>query len=112
MTRRSRIAVVIVAIALAAWWWLARSPATDGRASGDAAGPPATRAAHDRDPPARTPRAKLAVEARRPGEVTITGRVIDIRQQQPVGNVEIVFRSPADELTAITRRDGSYSIAL
>src|SRR5262245_42885127 len=42
--------------------------------------------------------------------VTISGGVVDIAQQQPVGGVEVVFRSLAGENTTATQRDGSYAI--
>jgi hypothetical protein len=44
------------------------------------------------------------------GDVAITGRVIDLSQQRPVGGVEVVFRGAAGEATATTRSDGSYAL--
>jgi hypothetical protein len=72
----------------------------------------AGRDAHDpRDTPAR-PRARApgARDAHSDGEVTISGRVLDLRQQQPVAGVEVAFRCPTGELATTSQRDGTYAI--
>jgi carboxypeptidase family protein len=45
-----------------------------------------------------------------PGAVAITGRVFEATQQRPAGEVEVVFRGAAGEVTATTRRDGAYAL--
>ena len=40
---------------------------------------------------------------------TITGRVIDIRHQVPIGNVEVVFRGAAGDASTTARPDGQYA---
>ena len=109
MTRRSRttrwagwLAGAAAAIALAA---CGDREAAPGAPVDAAAIPTAAAAASAGDRP--TP------EAHRPAEVAITGRVIDVQQQRPVGSVEVVFRGAAgDATTTTTRRDGSYAIRL
>jgi hypothetical protein len=121
MTWRSR--TLVVALAICAWWIIAWVRATsrppDGPGDGPASGAPAPVAAQPRaTSPAPIPRGSarpvkipfLAAEIN--GEVTITGRVFDVLQQEPVGNVEVVFRSPAGETSTTTRGDGGYSIRL
>lgn len=98
MTRRRRIAVVAVAgavVAGAVWAVL--------RVAGPAA--PAAPVASTRTTTARPFRAI-------PGdtEAAVTGRVIDIRAQRPVGDVEVVFRGAAGDASAQARDDGSYEI--
>lgn len=44
------------------------------------------------------------------GSVTIAGTVIDARTAQPVGDVEVVFRSHAGEETTVANPDGTYQI--
>jgi len=119
MTRRSRIAVVIasdiasvIAVAvLAAWWGTSRrrSPGPGGpgdpaaqRAPGSEPSDRASSHARAAKPPPGAPH--------RDGDVTISGHVIDIRQEQPVGNVEVVFRSASSETSTTTRPDGAYAI--
>jgi hypothetical protein len=113
MTRRARIAVVAAVIALA-WWGVARVRSTP---AGEAPGtPPAAHRTIGGDVAnavarARARSAKLPLGAPVPGDqVTIAGRVIDLRQQQPVGNVEVVFRSAAGETSTMSHQDGSYAI--
>jgi protocatechuate 3,4-dioxygenase beta subunit len=116
MTHRSRLA--LVALALAAWWIAGRlrassptsaeiaavAPAPHGSSSSP--GSPARSGAVPRSRAAQIP--VLAGDAS--GEVTITGRVFDTAQQQPVGKVEVVFRSIVGETSTTTRDDGAYSI--
>lgn len=118
MTRRSRIAIAAAAaaIAVAAWWGVDRLQ----RGSEPSAAPPAASpAAHavGRDPAGSAAGHTRSAAARmsaleRDGDVTITGRVIDISQQLPVGSVEVVFRSASGENTTTSRGDGGYSIRL
>jgi hypothetical protein len=118
MTRRSgtgswAIAAIAIAVAVAAWWGVDRA-----RTATEAPGPSPAARAVGRDPvEATAARGAPSAAARmssteRDGDVTITGKVIDISQQQPVANVEVVFRSTAGENTTTTRRDGSYSIRI
>src|SRR5262245_47331340 len=123
MSRRSRIAVaaVLAAIALAggAWWGIdqlrgaapeAANEATNAATNG-ARGPAARAAAAgpgSAHGAARSPGAPAAIG--RDGDVTVTGRVVDIGQQQPVAGVEVVFRGAAGENTTATGRDGAYAI--
>jgi hypothetical protein len=119
MTRRSRVAVVV--LALCAWWLIGKVRATAPSAPTAGAPPPAQAATHRAispappDPVAR-PHSRAArspfLTAEANGDVTITGRVFDILQQAPVGNVEVVFRSAAGETSTTTRGDGEYSIRL
>ncbi|HEX7842365.1 MAG TPA: carboxypeptidase-like regulatory domain-containing protein, partial [Kofleriaceae bacterium] len=115
MTPRSRTvrwalgAVVIGVLAIGVWWAAARprdrpgAPAPSGPTTD-----PTRRDAIGRPRP-RLPALPFA-EPTAEGAVTIAGRVIDIRQQQPVGGVEVVFRGPVGEAQTQTRRDGSYAI--
>lgn len=124
MTHRSRIhrwglralgALVAVALAIAAWWGAERSrgrgaapsPPADRAAAPVAAGATAASHAH-----ARAAAPALLLAERPGGEVAITGRVIEVQQQQPVGSVELVFRGAAGDATTSARRDGSYAIRL
>jgi len=107
MTRRSRttrwagrLAGAAAVIALAACGDREAAPGAPAVAAPVAA---AAVTAGDRAPPP---------DPRRPGEVAITGRVIDVQQQRPVGSVEVVFRGAAGDATTTTRRDGSYAIRL
>lgn len=111
---RSRIAVMIAVIAIAAWWGAAKVRSTSASGSPE---PPA--AAHrtvghdfsDQIAKSRARSAKLPLDLPYPdGDVTIAGRVIDIRQQQPVGNVEVVFHSLSGETSTMASPDGSYAI--
>src|SRR5262245_9834768 len=116
MSRRSRIAVAAilaaVALAVVAWWGVDQvreaasgSPSESGaRATGAEPGSaePGAHAA------ARSAGAPAAMA--RDGDVTVTGRVIDIGQQQGVAGVEVVFRGAAGENTTTTGRDGGYAI--
>lgn len=115
MTRRSRItlgALVVVVLAIAASWEVARlrsgpdAPATSQPAPAGRSG-----SGHDAigGPRPHVPALRFADPAVE-GAVTISGRVIDIRQQQPVGGVEVVFRGAAGEAQTLARRDGSYAI--
>jgi len=118
MTRRSRIAVAaVVAIAIAAWW------AVVARRSPFAREPAAVRAGNQAPPPSAPGSAShgsgAAISRARVGAppfgalgpaATISGRVIDIRQQRPVGNVEVVFRGDAGESSTTANPDGSYAI--
>lgn len=120
MTRRSRIAVVVVVLAIAAWWGIRElggpgllapsDPATPGMPAAHPAAQPGSAAGSQgsRVRPAKTPLSALRPET----DVTIAGRVIDIRQQSPVGNVEVVFRGDAGESSTTTHQDGSYAIQL
>lgn len=117
MTRRSRIvrwalgALVIGVLAIGGWWAAVRPRGEPGApaSSGPTADP--TR----RDAIAR-PRPRSAAlpfaEPASGGAVTIAGRVIDIRQDQGVGGVEVVFRGAAGDAQTTTQRDGSYAIRL
>jgi Carboxypeptidase regulatory-like domain len=114
--RRSRIAIAVGAVVLAivAWWGLPRGseppagrppgqPATASRGTG--------RDFSDAIARSRARAAKLPLDVPRyDGEVTISGRVIDVRQQQPVGNIEVVFRSLSGESSTTTGPDGEYAI--
>jgi Carboxypeptidase regulatory-like domain len=120
MTRRSRIAWVIAATAVlggVAWWlWRpARSMVKDDAALGTRTPGRASRGAADPgDAFARAQRAGKLPFGVPPGDqdVTITGRVVDVDQQKPVGGVEVVFRGPAGEVTTTSYRNGSYAIRL
>jgi protocatechuate 3,4-dioxygenase beta subunit len=46
----------------------------------------------------------------RPGDVAITGRVVELPLRRPVGGVEVVLRGAAGDATATTRSDGSYGL--
>jgi hypothetical protein len=58
--------------------------------------------------PASTPPA--APHGSPAGDVAITGRVFEAPRQRPVGDVEVVFRGAAGDVTATTGRDGSYAL--
>src|SRR5215468_7586526 len=118
MARRHRIAlgiavVVVVLVAAGAWWGMTdRAPAARGGAS--APGPTASStAAPGAARPVSAAAAQLAppapvlpfTSAAQGGEVAIAGRVIDLAQQRPVGNAEVVFRGAAGDTTATTRSD-------
>ncbi len=123
MTRRSRIALIIasgiasgIAVAvlvLAAWQGIVQVRSTgpgspgEGSAASRATGDPRSDSlAKSRARSAELPPGAL----HRDGDVTIAGHVIDIRQQQPVGDVEVVFRSASGETSTTTRADGAYAI--
>jgi len=123
MARRHRIAlriavvVVVFALAIGAWWGLLdRAPGAGGRASAPES--PASSTAHGAAGPVSTPAAQPAppapmlpfTSAAQRGEVAIAGRVIDLAQQRPVGNAEVVFRGAAGDTTATTHSDGSYAV--
>jgi hypothetical protein len=114
MTRRSRTAAVVAVLAIAAWCAVALrraqdaapvEPAADSQPAPVAAG---SGAAHPRPAAPRSPFAVLGVG----GDVAISGHVIDIRQQRPVGDVEVVFRDDLGESSATTTGDGAYAIRL
>ena len=117
MTRRSRIAlgalVVVGAVAIVSWWGTTRlhgrpdlPPPSGAIGSGQAGSVGRDVSAR---PLPRLPALPFA-EPTAEGTVTIAGRVIDIRQQQPVGGVEVVFRGAAGEAQTQALRDGSYAI--
>jgi hypothetical protein len=113
MTRRSRSVVVIVLCLIVAWWGAGRVRSTPTDAAGKP--PPARRTiGHDvADAIARSRVRAATLPLEAPGfdgAVTIAGHVIDVRQQQPVGNVEVVFRSLSGETSTTTRPDGAYTI--
>lgn len=122
MKRRYRIAVVVLALAIAAWWGVIELGVRGADRTGPAAtGPAKPIAAHGgpaspvAPPPAGAPSPATAEPAlppagRAPAEVVIRGRVIDIHQQRPVGNVEVVFRGAAGDTTVTTGRDGAYAV--
>jgi hypothetical protein len=100
MTRRARTALaVVVALAIggltAGAWWRARGA---GGGDGD-----------ERAAIALPAKAAPATPAR-PGDVAITGRVIDVQTQRPIGGVEVVFRGAAGDAATTARSDGSYAI--
>ncbi|HEU4729770.1 MAG TPA: hypothetical protein VFT22_17865, partial [Kofleriaceae bacterium] len=122
--RRSRIAIVLVAIAL---WWIAgrlreTSAITDPQPTepGQARPPAAQRAASPgpSDPRARSPDRSSRIPYQRPvladvsREVTVAGHVRDLFSRLPVGGVEVVFLSTAGEASTTTGDDGAYSIQL
>jgi hypothetical protein len=118
MTRRSRIqsrgsrwpwAVVVVALAIAAGVVVAlrgpdAAPPAGSPETASPAGAPVT------SPPAPPALPALPAAGHPGGEVAITGQVIDVQQQRPVGGVEVVFRGAAGETTTTTGRDGSYAL--
>jgi hypothetical protein len=122
MPRRSRVAVlsgaaaVLAAAAIAAWWSVDRVPTGATTAARESAtGAPGSNAAHagdDAAPVVHGGRPGAPPEIARDGDVTVTGKVIDVGQQQPVAGVEVVFRGAAGENTAMTGRDGAYSIRI
>ena len=112
--RRARIAVALAVLALIAWWGAGRV------GQGSATAPPPRPSSANRtigpdfsNAIARS-RARVATlpfaAPQADGEVTIAGRVIDVRLQQPVGNIEVVFRSTSGETSTTTHPDGAYSI--
>jgi carboxypeptidase family protein len=117
--RRSRIVVVVVAVA--AWWIIGRlrssAPAVPPESA--AASAPLAPAPHAAPRPER-PSAAAPTRVHPPalpfaspyaaGEVTITGRVVDVRAQAPVGNVEVVFHSASGDSSTTTAADGTYAI--
>lgn len=117
MTGRSRIASVVVAAAVviaivvaltsAPWSSVDRgrstTPATANRMIGSGVSDALARAQ------ARSAQLPLT-PAGGDGGVLIAGRVIDVQQQQPVGDVEVVFRAASGETTTMARSDGSYAI--
>jgi len=113
--RRSRIAVAVgvVVLALAAWWGITRGSEPAGGVPGQpsSASRGIGRDLSDAIARSRARAAKLPLDVpRHDGEVTISGRVIDVRQQQPVGDIEVVFRSLSGEASTTTGPDGGYSI--
>lgn len=114
MTRRSRIAAIaaITAVVVLAVGWRVRhmGPGGGSQATPDAVTRTGAResSAPGGQRPGRT--AQLASPIARDGEVTIAGKVIDVSLQQPVGGVEVVFRSAAGENTTTSRPDGSYAL--
>src|SRR5687768_11425866 len=114
MTRRRRrlgLAVIAVAVAAIAWWGVAALRAPDPGAPSrldprdpGAAGGAEANASRGIDLPF-SPRRTRA-------EVVIAGRVIEVRQQVPVGNVEVVFRGGTGDRSARSGPDGAYTIQL
>jgi hypothetical protein len=113
MTRRSRIAIVVGLVALLAWWGAGRDRAVPAVApvAADRASGPAIRDALAQLRAARGALAGAAAgEVDLAGGVTISGRVVDLGQQQPVGDVEVVFRGAEGEATTMSAADGTYAI--
>jgi Carboxypeptidase regulatory-like domain len=112
MTRRSRIAAVVVVIAIVAWLAAGR---TQHAAPAPVARPASDRAIghdfHDALARIRAARgASIAPLAREPG-VTISGHVIDVSNPaQPVGEVEVVFRGATGESTTMSDAGGAYAL--
>ena len=101
MTRRSRIVLAVGAVAVLGLLGagavlivpaLATQPVAPGRTA-----------------PAAPVRA-IAAPAPAAGEVTISGRVVDLVLQRPVAGVEVVLRGEAGDAAATTGRDGGYAI--
>jgi hypothetical protein len=120
MARRHRIAlgialvVVALAVAAGAWWGVADRGApggasAPGAAVGSSRGSGAWSPVSTAQPAPPAPALPFASAAQR-GEVAIAGRVIDLAQLRPVGNVEVVFRGAAGDTTAMARSDGSYAV--
>src|SRR5262245_60577490 len=93
------VALALAAVGAAVLRGRSASPDGSPGAAASQGAPPA--------PPAVRP---PAPPAGHPGEVAITGRVFDAAQQRPVDGAEVVFRGAAGEVTATTRRDGSYAL--
>jgi len=115
MTRRSRTAVVVAVLAIAAWCAVAVLRPRRGDPGPPIAGtaPAPARPAHRtgsaaRPAAPRSPFAALGAAA----EVTISGHVIDVRLQRPVGDVEVVFRDDLGESSTTATSDGAYAIRL
>src|SRR3954470_1835653 len=102
----SRWAWAAVAVALAVAAVTAAVLRDRGAPPGGSPGAAAAQAAPAASPAAPPP----APPAGPPGAVAITGRVFEAAQQRPVGDVEVVFRGAAGEVTATTRRDGGYAL--
>jgi len=114
MSRRPRIAVALVVLAIAAWWGLARStppsepaasarPATGARAPADELRDALARA---RSRAARIPPAGRGAS----DLVAISGHVLDLRGNLPVGDVEVVYVGASGEHATTTGRDGAYAL--
>jgi hypothetical protein len=118
LNRRTGLAALAVVAALLAWLAVGRlrEPARSSSAPAPAPAASTTRST-DRAPGQRQasrPRAPRLPFAAPGGEsiVTLSGRVIDIREQHPVGGVEVVFRGAAGEAASTTGGDGEYTIQL
>ena len=110
------IAGLVVVIAIVALMWRdddgAARPgaAATGRATAGATSRTISHAL--RDTLARVRAHAVAVARAAPGSVTIAGGVFDVRDQTPVAGVEVVFRSPAGELTTTADAAGHYAIVV
>lgn len=114
MRRRSKILAVLLVIgAIALWLGLSHHGGEEDE--GPPKPPPRQITQQFRDTIAKAHAARSARVSIDPaqhidGQVTLTGRVIDIRSQEPVPNVEVVYRSAAGETSTTTESDGSYAI--
>src|SRR5262249_25564327 len=113
MTRRSRIVLALAALgvlgaALVAVLAIAARSALRLR------GPVAAPAGREVAAPATTAPAAPGLPSIEPspGEVTISGRVIELGQQRPVAGVEVVFRGDRGDATTKAGPDGAYAIRL
>ncbi|MEO7730811.1 MAG: carboxypeptidase-like regulatory domain-containing protein [Kofleriaceae bacterium] len=113
MTRRSRIAAVVVVAVLVVWWRADRpahivAPVPSARSAADRAIGHDFRAALAQIRAARG--ATIAPFAHGDG-VTISGHVIDVSDAaRPVGDVEVVFRGPTGEATTMSDAQGGYTL--
>ena len=115
MTRRSRTAVVVAVLAIAAWCAVAVLRPRRGDPGPPIAGtaPAPARPAHRTGSAARPAAPRSPFAALGPAaEVTISGHVIDVRLQRPVGDVEVVFRDDLGESSTTATSDGAYAIRL
>jgi hypothetical protein len=112
---RRRIALGVGVVVLAGWW-LSSSDGNESPIDGEL---PAGRTitndfrgalANARERGGRIPLATITPI--REGEVAISGTVIDQQTNDPVGNVEVVFRGTDGEETTMAGADGTYRIEL
>src|SRR4051794_37577080 len=116
LNRRTGLAALAVVAALLAWLAVGGLREPPRSSSAPASAPAATRATTAATGPrqasrSRAPRLPFAAPGSEP-IVTISGHVIDVREQHPVAGVEVVFRGAAGEAASTTGSDGAYAIQL
>ncbi|MBA3539774.1 MAG: carboxypeptidase regulatory-like domain-containing protein [Deltaproteobacteria bacterium] len=116
MNRPSRYALLGVAGLALAWLVWPDDPAADPPgADGDSAHPHRRTSAPDLAGAlgkARSRSGSLAFTPQDTDGVVVSGTVIDVETNTPVGGVEVVFRSPAGEESTTSNADGTYRIRM
>jgi hypothetical protein len=120
LSRRSRLvllaAAVVALVAVVGLWGARKVGSSDGQPVPTSSVRPRGVGSGFRDALAKG-RARGAMIPFAPvpaedGEVVIAGKVIDALSADPIGGVEVVFRSPAGEETTNAAADGTYRLRL